>query len=454
MSIRHSKKQIPYKHPPKRKDKMNAPQATLRILSPLKIYFLGLSVYIALWVLSPIDFNFQGDVDSVVLFFFYNLLFALGLCVGYRRKSESKTHIPVNKKNIHSLINTIAWLGSIGLLIRCFERIFIRSGGAISTDFIANREMISAGGSGSIALIGSLLSSFLYFLPFFIFLARATGFRYRYHYLLLFASLLNPLFDVAFQGSRSSLVMYISIFAISAITTGFLKFNIKKIILVALLSIAFIWFGGSIFWQRTIQLGLDPIASMQTSGYAIFAPASDTVLTYLTNDKSSIISGLLFSAVNFSQYFLHGMYEFFYLAANTNSATTFGLQTLYIPAKIVTTIFGGPDVGTLNASGVLRPGVYTTFFGPLLYDFGPTGGAFASFFFGGLTGLLHRLIYKQKISWAPLYLIFSAFLPFVFVVNLFTSGGGQYAMISAIPLAFLIKSKRITKKADQTNTLS
>ena len=142
---------------------MNAPQATLRILSPLKIYFLGLSVYLALWVLSPIDFNFQGDADSVVLFFFYNLLFALGLSAGYRRKSESKTHIPVNKKNILSLINTISWLGSIGLLIRCFERIFIRSGGAISTDFIANREMISAGGSGSIALIGSLLSSFLYF---------------------------------------------------------------------------------------------------------------------------------------------------------------------------------------------------------------------------------------------------------------------------------------------------
>ena len=56
--------------------------------------------------------------------------------------------------------------------------------------------------------------------------------------------------------------------------------------------------------------------------------------------------------------------------------------------------------------------------------------------------------------WAPLYLIFSAFLPFVFVVNLFTSGGGQYAIISAIPLALLIKSKRITKKTDQTNTLS
>lgn len=425
---------------------MNAPQAKLRILSPLKIYFLGLSVYIALWILAPIDFNFKGDADSVILFVFYNLLFIAGLAIGYRRKHESSTHISINIKNTHSLISTIACLGTFGLIVRCFERIFIRSGGVISTDFIANREMISTGGSGSIALIGSLLSSFLYFLPFFIFLTRAAGFRYKYHYLLLLVSLLNPLFDVAFQGSRSSLVMYISIFTISAITTGLLKFNAKKIILGCLLSVALIWFGGSVFWQRTIQLGLDPIASMQTSGYAIFAPASDTVLTYLTHEKSSIISGLLFSAVNFSQYFLHGMYEFFYLAANTNTATTFGLQTLYIPAKIATSIFGGPDIGTLNAGGVLRPGVYTTFFGPILYDFGPLGGAVASFFFGGLTGLLHRLVYKQKIIWTPLYLIFSAFLPFVFVVNLFTSGGGQYAIISAIPLAFLIKSKRITKK--------
>lgn len=425
---------------------MNAPQIKLTILSPLKIYLLGLSIYVALWILAPIDFNFQGNANAVITFVMYNLLFALGLMIGYRRKKDSITYIAINKVNIESLVKVTAALGVFGLLLRCFERVFIRSGGAISTDFIANREMIAAGGSGSLALIGSLLSSFLYFLPFLIFLSRAAKFRYRYHYILLFASILNPLFDVAFQGSRSSLVMYLSIFTISAMTTGALKFNIKKVIIGAFLSIAFIWFGGSVFWQRTIQLGLDPIASMQTSGYAIFAPASDTVLTYLTHENTSILSGLLFSAVNFSQYFLHGMYEFFYLAANTNTATTYGLQTLYIPAKIVTTLFGGPDIESLNVKGILRPGVYTTFFGPILYDFGPTGGALASFFFGGLTGLLHRLIYKQKIMWAPLFLIFSAFLPFVFVVNLFTSGGGQYAIISAIPLAFLIKYKKVTKK--------
>lgn len=425
---------------------MNESLTKLKIISPLKIYFLGLSAYIVLWILAPIDFNFQGDSNAILTLVTYNLLFVLGLTIGYRRKRDSFTYILISKKNINSLIKTTAFLGIFGLVVRGFERIFIRSGGAISTDFIANRELISGNGSGSLALIGSLLSSFLYFLPFLILLSRSAGFRYRYHYALLIISLLNPLFDVAFQGSRSSLVMYISIFTISAIATGTLKINARKITILFLASLLLIWFGGSIFWQRTIQLGLDPISSMQTSGYAIFAPASDFVLTYLTNDNTSILSGFLFSAVNFSQYFLHGMYEFFYLAANTNTATTFGLQTLYIPAKIVTTIFGGPDIETLNIKGVLRPGVYTTFFGPILYDFGPIGGAIASLLFGGITGYLHRVIYLKKIWWTPLYLIFSAFLPFIFVVNLFTSGGGQYAIISAIPLAILIKSKGITKK--------
>lgn len=426
---------------------MNYSPLKLKILSPLKIYFLGLIAYLALWIVAPVNFNFQGNSNSIIILILYNLLFVLGLLVGYRRKKDSYTNVLISNKNISKLIKTTAMLGLLGLLVRCFERVFIRSGGAISTDFIANREMISAGGSGSLALIGALLSSFLYFLPFLILLSRSAGFRYKYHYILLLVSILNPLFDVAFQGSRSSLVMYLSIFTISAIATGTLKFNAKKVMFLLALSVILIWFGGSVFWQRTVQLGLDPISSMQTSGYAIFAPASDFVLSYLTNEKNGIISGLLFSAVNFSQYFLHGMYEFFYLAANTNTSTTFGLQTLYIPAKIITSIFGGSDIETLNAKGILRPGVYTTFFGPILYDFGPTGGAIASFCFGSITGLLHRTIYKQKIWWAPLYLIFSAFLPFLFVVNLFTSGGGQYAIISAIPLAILIKSKGIIRRA-------
>ncbi|MFW0755447.1 hypothetical protein ACN1C3_11965 [Pseudomonas sp. H11T01] len=427
---------------------MNDFPAKLRIIHPLKIYFIGLSTYLFLWIVAPIDFNFQGDDQSIIIFLLYNALFILGLIVGYRKKSESFCYISIDKNNMHSLVKTISALGIFGLLVRCFERVFIRSGGAISTDFMANREAISSGGgSGSVALIGALLSSFLFFLPFFIFLSRSAGLRHRIHFPLIFISLLYPLFDVAFQGSRSSLVMYLSIFTISIITTGTLNINLKKIIVGVVLSVALVWFGGSIFWERTIQIGLDPVQSMKTSGYAMFAPASDSVVNYLTNKDTDILSGLLFSAVNFCQYILHGSYEFFYLAARTDTMTTFGLQTLYIPAKIISTIFGGADIESMNMQSVLRSGVYTTFFGPILYDFGPSGGALASLFFGGLTGLLHRLVHRNKIMWIPLYLIFSAFLPFVFVVNLFTTGGGQYAIISALPLAFLIKTKRINKKA-------
>jgi hypothetical protein len=89
----------------------------------------------------------------------------------------------------------------------------------------------------------------------------------------------------------------------------------------------------------------------------------------------------------------------------------------------------------LITGGVLRPGVYTTLFGPLVYDFGPWGALLACLVLGLGVGALVRKVKSGGVGFLPLYLIVLGFLPFAFVVNLFVSGTGQYALLGS---AFLV----------------
>ena len=119
--------------------------------------------------------------------------------------------------------------------------------------------------------------------------------------------------------------------------------------------------------------------------------------------------------------------------------STYGLQSFYIPAKIVMSVAELGKIEDFLTASVVRPGVYTTLFGPVFYDFGPLGAGFACLLFAVVIGVVARNVMNQKFYWLPMYLIFCAFIPFFAVVNLFTTGIGQYAMIAAILLGVIIK---------------
>src|SRR5207253_3036717 len=288
----------------------------MKIISPLATYTISALALLFLWLVAPIDFIYKGDYASGLVLLSYFVIFYIGLFIGYRRFASTEMYVTPNISQIEKTTRILFYLGGIGLSIRIFERVFLRAGGTISGDFVANREMIASGGSGSIALIGAVLASILYFLPFFIFLLRTIGVKRKKYLFYFLISLMNPLFDVALQGSRSSLVMFVSVLLVSAITTKTIRLSFTKLIQGLIAAVALIWLSGSIFWARTIQMGIDPFTSMQDSGYAQFAPPSATVVSYFQQNSDSWFSGLFYSLINFAQYMLHGIYEFFYLTAN------------------------------------------------------------------------------------------------------------------------------------------
>lgn len=325
-----------------------------RVHSPLT-FLLAPGVFIGLlWLFAPIDFNFPGDLQVLFYSIFIVFLFGLGLLCGSRQWRTVSVVVDVSPHRVRRLIYLLMIMGFGGLLLRAYERVFLRAGGEIGGDFMANRELFaSGGGSSGLALFAGFFATWLMFLPCAVMLLRKTGdARWRYR-LLALLSLAYPGFDMLLQGSRSTLVMYSGIVAVCFITLNRFRFTPRTLfmLVVSLVVLPFsFWLMGQVFAMRALQMGLDPIRSMTASGYAYFAPASAALVHYLNSTGMEGLNGFIYAYTHACQYLLHGMYEFFYVLANTNGSSTEGLQTFYIPSKILSKLGGG---GTWSNSSVM-----------------------------------------------------------------------------------------------------
>lgn len=416
-------------------------EVVFHVRSPLWIFLVPGLVCALLWLVAPVDFIFSGSAQTIVLALLMPLLLLLGMLLGFRRIRSVCVPVQLNRTRVRRAVYLVALLGFAGLALRLFERIFLRAGGAVTSDFMANREMLESGGSGLVSLIAGILVTFLLLLPFFCLLLRKLGVRRWRYTVLLLASLFYPVSDILLQGSRSTLVVYVGVALISWLTLNKLRIRLRFVAMMVVAVVGLAWLAAQVFVLRTTQMGMDPVASMYLSGYAHFAPASVSVIEYL--ERNELAGGLMlvYAYVHFCQYLLHGIYELFYILSEVSIPSTYGLQSFYIPIKVLFSLYGGPDMESVLVVGVLRPGVYTTLFGPLVYDFGPWGALLACLVLGFGVGALVRRVRHGSLELFPLYIMVLGFLPFAFVVNLFVSGTGQYALLGSVFLAAFLSTR-------------
>lgn len=411
------------------------------VRDPLAVYFYSAVLWVLIWIIAPIDFILVGGLSSVLYLIGIQFIFAIGLFLGHRRLGTSKCSIDLEVSRVINLYRLVMIIGVFGLTVRTVERFYMRGGGALTLNFIGNRELLVEGGSGPLALVGGVLAGFLIFVPFFYFMLKSAGQNTRSHKLLFFISFLFPLSDVLLQGSRSTLILFAGVLVASWLAFNSFKPRMTSIIAAIFLGLGLLLSVGWIFAIRTSQMGQDPVASMYLSGYANFAPAAQWVISYLETNGVQGLGMVFYTFVHVSQYFLHGVYEFFYIISEVSLPTTYGLNSFYIPIKIFNTLVGAVDVERVLEEGHLRPGVFTTLFGPLVYDFGAVGALFASFFIGFGVGWIGRKVrLATNLKYFPLYLLIIGILPFALMVNLFVGGGGQYALISGLLLMLISRS--------------
>lgn len=406
---------------------------------PSRVIVFGAMAIFLLWFFAPIDYVVFESWQPYAILALYSLIFyaSMYLFCGLRRGRvvRCEINVPVYRR----LVNFIFMIGFIGLTIRIVDRVFMRAGGQISLDFMANRQVFAAEGGGILALLGGVLSSFLLFLPAFIAASRMAGEKRLRHWLMLLFCCVYALFDMLLQGSRSGVVIFVSVVMLSLLVTRYVRVRPFSALCIFGLAVVTVWAAGMLFWIRTTQMGLDPIASMSISGYAKFAAASPGLIDYLGKEGVEGMGGLVYAFTHLSQYMTHGVYEFFYITESVEEPATYGMLSFYIPVKIWFVSIGGGGLEVLLQDAQLRPGVYTTLFGPLYYDFGLYGGLVACAFFGAVVGRVSRNLMNGNFAFLPMYLLFVTFVAYFPVVNLFVSGTGQYSIFSACLLWLSIR---------------
>lgn len=412
-------------------------------MNPLHVIGAAGAGYLFLWLTAPLEFQYRGGAGPLLVLVAYTLLLAMGVLCGLRQWKVASVNFFLDIPRLRRFTAYLAMAGAIGLAVRIAERVFLRAGGEVTADFALNRDLIATGGSGPLAFVGSLLGPLLMLLPFLVLLARAGGDRRGLpHWAYAVLAIAYPLFDLVFQGTRSTAVIFLGLTWAAAHATRSVSFRPKNILAAALSLLLVIWGAGFLFWVRASQMGIDPVDSTFSSVYALFAYPNDLVLHRLRTSGVSGAGSLLYSYVHFCQYLLHGVYEFLYAATYVSEPTTYGLQTFYIPTKMVAAAVGATKPELLIQEGVLRSGIYTTLFGPVLYDFGILGGAGVSLAIGFGCGGVARTVRRGNLALLPLHLLIIGLLPFVFVVNWFTSGTGQFLLIGFVIVCYALRMTR------------
>lgn len=409
--------------------------------SPARIALFGVLVWIALWLVMPLQAVGRLNPGALLYVFLGYVGFFIGTWLVRVRWPVPTANDPVvwrQPLNLPVFWTTVA-MGLLGLILRIADRLYFR-GVQYGADVLELREQL-AGSSTSIA--GLLAGVFLplCLVPFMLVLASADR---RNRALLAVGVLLFliPTGESLFQLSRSVMLLTVGMaFATVSITyLGGRVLNRRLIAFSALGSMIFAIVSSAIFSAR-IEAGYGRlIDSVFESGYAELIQPNAFAWETLVAGSDAASFGMLSILPN-GMYYLSGLYEFNLLFERPDAQPFAYGQLLFYPfMRAFYKLTGSDALDALDLQGYLyREGIWQTFFGPVWADFGWFGPAFM-ILFGFLSQALAIRVRKGSISILPIYIYFSMVIFFFPVINFLTNGLGMLA-ITSLTLFAIISSR-------------
>lgn len=399
----------------------------LNRVTPIKVFFFGVLIFFIVYILSPLKVLVEIEPLSLVFFVLSYFSLLAGIVVPFLLSEKFYLHKDqlffLNESKLKKILIFLLALVVLGFLMRYADKFFIR--GYLSFDTAVERRDNKIDSS----LLG-VLSSPLYiislFLPIFCFFIR----KWIFVKSIVWVFFIIPAAEVVFFGSRGLVITTVGIFILYMAV--FIKRPFRPVFAFPLLlfSLSLFLLSGFLFEQRISAYGMDPLYSAFNSGYAFTLVPNDYAADYIKS--GAWWSKLYFYWVNFSQYYIHGLYEFSYLFTNFDGYEyRYGIYTFNILGKLI-----GIDIVALSFEATPRYGVYTTFVGPLFVDFG-----YLVFLVLFLLGLLYSFVFirivKGNLLLIPAYAYISVIVVFFPVVNLVQNALGFYIVSGLFVFYFL-----------------
>lgn len=414
----------------------------LRLLNPSWALAASLLTYGFGLLLAPVESAVSISFESFGFWLLVSSFFWLGLRLGSGAGSSAPFAAPYPRPPSSSRLSVVVALGAIGLLMLFVERYFIR-GAPLSFDIFAIRDAIESKPPGVIAILGSFLGAFapLTWIACKIIEAQGSEPRIWLRRFSLLLVLLYTGFSLA-AGSRTVMLVVVILHAVCLFALA--GWQGKRLPIRAS-----IWIGVLIFFllacsvwlmlSRLEQMGLDPLVSIQVSGYAESLKPSQAALQWI--ERHPDYSAVLAAAFSICLYIYHGLFEFGLLFSSFSSEHTFGAYTLWLPVKLLQLI-GLPldSVNPANLQGV-REGLYTTFVGPLYIDFGYLS-MLAALLMGCILGYPSRRLRAGNAIWLIPSALIVAIVSMYPIMNILDSTAGAYLLVSGLCLATLFLPPR------------
>lgn len=398
---------------------------------------LALKVYLIFFIflaLIPVQtvFPFGWEAAS---FLVINVIFAFaGMKAAALRFKGGNKEISY-LVNFELLSKIIILISTVGIALALVDRFVIRGVG-FAQDAMEARAAIEAAGSGAIGMLAAFLSSFAAFGVISVWLAeRASNKKNIKFSVLAYINLALYLYLSIMLGSRSML-MVVFLTHLSAKLLMSKKQNSKQFILfffmVLFFSLSVLTALVLIFKNRLEIMGLSAMDSIQLSGYAFTLAPTDSVLNFIYGDE--FLESFGAAAYSLILYAYHGIFEFSYLFNNFGSNHTHGSFTFWLPLKVFESVFGSVAGLDLESLSGYRPGVFTSFFGPLFLDFSLLAplAAFCIFFF---LSLPNHLVIRGKSQWVFWAIITEVIIIFSPAMSLIQSASGMYLVVAAACIA-------------------
>jgi hypothetical protein len=386
-------------------------------LGPMRALIISFGLWLAVFVVAPVDPRWS----EVPTGYFLLLFGLLGLMLGFvlpKKIGTMPKKVWVSENVIRAAILICIILGLIGFVFKTYDYLALR-GVNLSGNAIETRQLLRRSDTNLVSILAAAL------LPFSVAGLSMSWFGYR-------AGIVKRIGVLAWIGaalpavanlllvSRSASAMLISIVIV-------LYFNlaptikVKAIVVGGAMASVFTSLFALVFLSRVEEAGMDMLWSIHYSAFTEVVPLKPWAIQVINHSGES--GKLLAAYASLIQYWLHGVFEFFYLVDLKQGDFAYGSYTFFFIPKLYVWASGGSiTVFNATAEELVNPraGVFQSFFGPLYIDFGFLF-PLACLLFGFLTGYLRRCVRSGNIFAFPVYIymvsqiLLAACLPSLFI---------------------------------------
>ncbi len=398
---------------------------------PAQIAIAGLAVWLAVWLLLPVDIRLPMRWNTVG-FIALGYGSFIGGCLWAQRAPDHLLlpHLVAAnnwRQPLHSgLFWTSFWLGLAAMALRLIDRILFR-GLDYTADVNEVRETLASTDFSAASVIASILLP-LCFLPFI--LVLASKWKKGHTVKLVISTLLAilPMIENLAQASRSVMLLTLMMlfFAACILKNGGRVIGLRTVLpLVA--GLAFIVLLSSTIFSNRLEAGGRSVQdSVIASAYSeAFIP------TRLANDalasENIVVKRTTEAALPLGMYYVHGFYEYD-LALNRPDEQLFSYGSyIFFPySRVLALVFGVENIRGLNDERIIyRVGTFTSFFGPIWVDFG-----YLQFpllvLLGYAAQRMALMAARGAVNVLPLYILFTVAIFYMPVFNFLTNGFGFF----------------------------